>query len=596
MGRIPPEDLAAVRTQIPIADVIGEHIALKGSETSMKGLCPFHQERTPSFNVNSTTNTFYCFGCEESGDVIDFIQQIEGEGFRWAVSFLADRYNITVSFDAEGDNGESTKKARLLKAHELAAKAYAYALKNDPEAQPARDQLTSRGFNVEDSITRFGCGYAPTNRSISQLLTSKGFTQEEITEAGLAHLHKGTLRDRFQGRLLWTIRNSFGKPIGFGARKLSDSDPIDAKFINTSETPIYKKSEVLFGLDLARKEITRTRQAIVVEGYTDVMAMHLAGKTNAVAACGTAFGQHHMYTLRRLVGDAGEVVFGFDDDEAGQKAARAAYRDFNSELRRLSSLPRSGGLDPDDLRRAKGDAALQEFVENRVPLSEAVILTVVEHMPQETPEDRIAALDAALTYLNDISDQLVRHEYAVKVARLLHFNPAQVESRITPTSGPEEGESSSQQVQAAVKPDWVEKEALRVFAQSEEIARKHFADWDLDLKFHQSASSAALAILRKGLSAPREGGLAWPLHLKNLCRDDSEVRLIAALTASSLPVAVDAAGPYADELMARLEQLGHERTLDALKEKIASASTSEDRGAALRQLMAHQRQMKKDNT
>lgn len=594
MGRIPPEDLEAVRSQIPIADVIGEHIALKGSETSMKGLCPFHQERTPSFNVNSTTNTFHCFGCEESGDVIDFIQQIEGEGFRWAVSFLADRYNIPVTFDAEDDNSESTKKTRLFKAHELAAKAYAHTLKHDPEAQPARDQLTSRGFDVDDAITRFGCGYAPTGRSISQLLTSKGFTHEEITEAGLAHLHQGTLKDRFRGRLVWTIRNSFGKPIGFGARKLSDSDPIDSKFINTSETPIYKKSEVLFGLDLARKEITRTRQAIVVEGYTDVMAMHLAGKTNAVAACGTSFGQHHMYTLRRLVGDAGEVVFGFDDDEAGQKAARAAYRDFNSDLRRLSALPRSGGLDPDDLRRAKGDAALQEFVENRVPLSEAVILAVVEHMPQETPEDRIAALDATLPYLNDISDPLVRHEYAVKVARLLHFNPAQIESRISPTAAaPEERDPGTSQVQAAVKPDWVEKEVLRVFAQSEEIAREHFADWDLDLKFRQSASGTALAILRKGLSTPGEGGLAWPLRLKEVCADGDEVRLIAALTASPLPVAVESARPYVEELMSRLDRLGHARTLDELKEKIAASSTSEERGAALRQLMAYQRQTKK---
>lgn len=592
MGRIPPDDLEAVRTQIPIADVIGEHIALKGSETSMKGLCPFHQERTPSFNVNATTQTFYCFGCEESGDVIDFIQHIEGEGFRWAVTFLADKYGIPVHFDAE-DDSEKTNKSRLIEAHELAAQAYAHALLHDPEAEPARTLLAERGFDLEEAVARFGCGYAPTHRSMSKLLTSKGFTPEEITEAGLAHTYGGSLKDRFHGRLLWTIRNSFGKPIGFGARKLRDSDTQPGKFINTSETPIYKKSEVLFGLDLARREITRTRQAIVVEGYTDVMALHLAGHTNTVAACGTAFGQHHMHTLRRLVGEAGEVVFGFDDDEAGQKAARASYRDFSSSLRRLSALPRSQGMDPDDLRQAQGNEALQKLVANRVTLAKAVILLVIEQMPTETPEDRIAALDAALPYLNDIADPLVRNEYATEVASLLRFNAAQVQSRLAPTNRDENMDQSEGQSQPALKPEWAEKEVLQVFAQSEAAARKYLTDWDIDLKFTQSASLTAIDVLREGLSTPREGGLAWALHLKKVCSDEKESRLVTALTTTALPVSPADADLYVEELLARLDQQGERRTVEELKEKIAKAASPAERTAALNQLMAHQKQSAK---
>lgn len=589
MGRIPPEDLETIRATIPITEVIGEHIALKGSATSMKGLCPFHQERTPSFNVNATTGTYHCFGCDESGDVIDFIQHIEGEGFRWAVTFLADKYNVQVSFDAEDDEPNKPKKSRLIEAHELAQRAYGHALLNDPDAEPARALLTKRGFDVEEAVTRFGCGYAPTARSVSQLLSKKGFTQDEILEAGLAYLDKGSLRDRFQGRLLWAIRNSFGKPIGFGARKLRDNDRTPGKFINTAETPIYKKSEVLFGLDLARKEITRTRQAIVVEGYTDVMAMHLAGFSNTVAACGTAFGSHHMYTLRRLVGDAGEVVFSFDDDEAGQKAAQAAYRDFNSTLRRLSALRLGEGMDPDDLRQVQGDQALRDLMDNRATLAAAVIQMVVSQMPQESPEDRIAALDAVLPYLNDITDSLVRHEYSAKVAQTLRFDATQVESRVTPTVSPlEQGEDSPQQ--KTVKPEWVEKEVLRVFAQSEEIAREYLADWEIDLKFNHAVSDTAIDTLRKGLSSTREGGLAWPLHLKSVSTSDDEARLVAALTASALPISVDDARPYVDELLARLDQQGHKRTVEDLKAKIANASTPDERAGALRQLMAYQRQ------
>lgn len=591
MGKIPPEDLEAIRTKIPIEEVIGEHIALKAAGTSMKGLCPFHQERTPSFNVNTTTNHFYCFGCEESGDVIDFIQKIEGEGFRWSVKFLADQYNIPVHFDAE-DDGAHSNKTRLIEAHELAGRAYSWALRNDPDAQPARDLLTTRGFDVETSVTQFGCGYAPKSRSVSALLQSKGFSREEIIEAGLGYERGGTLTDRFQDRLLWTIRNSFGKPIGFGARKLHESDPVSGKFINTSETPIYKKSTVLYALDLARKNITRERQVFVVEGYTDVMAMHLAGFTNTVASCGTAFTADHLNTLRRLVGDAGEIVFAFDDDTAGKKAATTAYREFNKSLRRLSALPQNQGLDPDELRQAHGNEALQSLVSKRTTLAEAVILMVIQQMPQESPEDRVATLDTVIPYLNDISDPMVRHEYTSKVASLLRFNPAQVEGRLKPTQSAA-GAFHARQPQTAVQPEWIEKEVLQVFAQDEALAREYLADWEIDLKFSQTASEKTIDLIRRGLSNPRHDGLAWPLHLKQIASSDAENRLVAALTATSLPVTLADAQSYVDELLIRLDRQESQRVVDSLKAKIANATSPAERSTALKQLMAHQRQVAK---
>lgn len=590
MGRIPAEDLEAVRTKIPIADVIGEHVALKPSGASMKGLCPFHQEKTPSLNVNTTTNHFYCFGCSESGDAIDFIQKIEGETFRWAVRFLADQYNIPIHFDAEDDETK-TNRSRLIAAHEIATNAYAYALRHDPDAQPARDLLTQRGFDIEQAITQFSCGYAPTSRTLNQLLTNKGFTPTEIAEAGLAYDRYGHLTDRFQNRLLWTIRNSFGKPIGFGARRLDDNDPVPGKFINTSETPIYKKSQVLYGLDIARKEITRTRQAFVVEGYTDVMAMHLAGLTNTVAACGTAFTNEHLQTLRRLVGDAGEIVFAFDDDAAGQKAAQTAYRDFNQSLRRLSALPQSQGWDPDELRQHSGDEAIQDLVKNRVTLAEAVIMMSIQQMPQETPEDRIAALDTVLPYLNDITDPILRHEYARKVASVLRFNPAQVEARLQPTRVHAVSHPHDAQPASAIKPEWIEKEVLQVFAQNEALAKEYLSDWEIDLKFSQSASVTAIDLIRTAISTPCEGGLAWPLHIRAMCTSEYETQLISVLTASSLPVATDSANAYVDELLLRLDQQENQRTVDELKTKIANAATSEERSMALQQLMAHQKQV-----
>lgn len=589
MGRISEDDLATVRTTIPIAEVISEHVALKGAATSMKGLCPFHQERTPSFNVNTVTNTFHCFGCEESGDVIDFIQKIEGEGFRWAVQYLADAYNLPVHFDT--DDASKTKNTRLIEANVVAADAYGYALLHDPDAEPARNLLTSRGFDIQEAVTQFGCGYAPTSRSIAQLLSRRGFTAEEIVEAGLARQRSGQLVDYFHGRLLWTIKNSFGKPVGFGGRRVRDDDPLEAKFINTPETTVYKKSAILYGLDLARKEITRLRQAIVVEGYTDVMAMHLAGQHNVVASCGTAFTSEHMHALRRLVGQAGEIVFGFDDDTAGQKAAQEVYREHNTALRRLSALPPSNGLDPDELRQTEGDQALHSLVHQRTTLAASVIFSVLDQAPHSTPEDRVAALDSVVPYLNDVSDDLVRHEYIRRVASRLRFNVSGVTARVQPVR--EDTSSQSNAPDDAPPSAYGEKEILQVFAQVEEVAREHLSSWDIDLRFDKPASHQVLTLIRKGLAAPRTDGLAWPLHLRSLCATDQETQLLTSLITAPIPVTTAHAAPYVEELLQRLDQTSHQRTLDTLRQKITEASSDEERNAALKQLMAHQRQAAK---
>ena len=274
---------------------------------SQKGLCPFHDEKTPSFNVNPARGSFHCFGCQEGGDVIAFLMKIDGLSFMETVERLAEKYGVELKReegDVRDDRPRGPARGKLIEAHRVAQDYYAEQLLT-PEAQQARQFLTERGFDGAAAET-FGLGFAPRDGdALFKHLRSRGFTQEEIVTGGLAALSQrgGSPYDRFRGRLLWPIREASGETIGFGARRIFDDDRIDAKYLNTSETPIYKKSTVLYGIDLARRNMARSAQAVVVEGYTDVMACHLAGVGTAVASCGTAFGDDHAKVLRRFMAD-----------------------------------------------------------------------------------------------------------------------------------------------------------------------------------------------------------------------------------------------------------------------------------------------------
>ena len=370
-GRIRDDDIAEVREKARIDDVVSGYVTLKrAGGGSLKGLCPFHDEKTPSFNVNPARQFFHCFGCGEGGDVISFLMKVDGLTFTESVERLADKFGVQLrreDGDDEPVRPRGPARGRLIEAHKVAQQFYAEQLAG-PDAVVARQFLHERGFDQSAAAT-FGVGFAPRDgEALVRHLRGRRFSDEESVAAGLVALGRSHY-DRFRGRLVWPIREANGDTIGFGARRIFDDDRIEAKYLNTSETAIYKKSQVLYGIDLARTAMKDSQQAVVVEGYTDVMACHLAGVKTAVASCGTAFGQDHARVLRRFLGDhdttSGEVIFTFDGDSAGQKAAMKVLDSDQVFASQTYVAVAPEGMDPCDLRLKEGDEAVRELVASR---------------------------------------------------------------------------------------------------------------------------------------------------------------------------------------------------------------------------------------
>ncbi|MGW7354718.1 DNA primase, partial [Streptomyces sp. NPDC054784] len=422
-GRINDEDVKAVRNAVPIDAVVSEYLQLRNAGGgNLKGLCPFHDEKSPSFTVSPSKGLYHCFGCQEGGDTLDFVMKVDHLSFSEAVERLAAQAGITLRYE-EGGYGRASQqgeRTRLVEAHRVAARFYVEQLEG-PEAEVGRRFLAERGFD-QDAAAHFGVGYAPAGWDhLVRFLRGKGFSDKEMVLSGLAQESRsGRPIDRFRGRLLWPIRDITGEVVGFGARRLRDDDN-GPKYLNTPETAIYHKSQVLYGIDLAKREIAKAGRAVVVEGYTDVMACHLAGVTGAIATCGTSFGGDHVKILRRLLMDnsRSQVVFTFDGDAAGQKAALRAFEDDQKFAARTSIAVSPGGMDPCELRLAKGDEAVRELVEGRTPLFEFAIRSAVEQHDLDTAEGRSAALEEAAPIVARIKDTAIQHEHAVRLAGLL---------------------------------------------------------------------------------------------------------------------------------------------------------------------------------
>ncbi|WUH96649.1 DNA primase [Spirillospora sp. NBC_00431] len=424
-GRIRNEDIALVRERSSIADVIGEYLQLRGAGGgNLKGLCPFHDEKSPSFNVTPSRGLYFCFGCEAGGDVIKFVQEIEHLSFTEAVERLAAQAGVQLRYEDGGGRGprqDGGRRARLVEAHKAAAEYYAERL-GSPDGAIGRTFLSERGFEQADA-DRFGVGFAPREwEGLVRHLRARGFADADIVAGGLAKEGRRGPMDRFRGRLMWPIRDLSGDVIGFGARKLYEDDD-GPKYLNTPESPLFHKGSVLYGADLAKKEIARRRQAVVVEGYTDVMACHLAGVPTAIATCGTAFGDDHIKVLRRLLMDQdefrGEVIFTFDGDSAGRKAALRAFDDEQKFVSQTFVAIQPDGLDPCDLRIRHGDAAVRDLVASRLPLFEFAVRSAIEQHDLDTVEGRLSALDAAAPVVAAIKDRSRRHMYAVNLDRWL---------------------------------------------------------------------------------------------------------------------------------------------------------------------------------
>ncbi|MGC4174920.1 DNA primase [Demequina sp.] len=435
-GTINRDDIAAVRERAPIEEIIGQHVALKSAGVgSLKGLCPFHDERSPSFTVRPAVGRWHCFGCGEGGDVIEFVMRLDGLPFAEAVEYLADRAGVTLRYEAGGARSGPAPglRKRLIEAHRVAQSFYAEQLASD-EARTGRDFLRERGFD-RAAAEQFGVGYAPKGwSSLTDHLRKSGFTEDELKASGLVSEGQRGVYDRFRGRLVWPIREVTGDVIGFGARRLYEDDQ-GPKYLNTPETQLYKKATVLYGLDLAKGAIRGERTTVVVEGYTDVMACHLAGVTNAVATCGTAFGEDHVKMVRRLMGDTTQlkvgatgarVIFTFDGDEAGQNAALKSFNLDGQFLAQTFVAVDPNGEDPCEIRQRHGDAAVVSLMANPVPLFEFVIKASLASHNLATPEGRVAALRASAPVVAGIRDAALRPEYARKLAGWLGMEPEQV--------------------------------------------------------------------------------------------------------------------------------------------------------------------------
>lgn len=424
-GRIKDEDIALVRERTPIADVIGEYLQLRSAGGgSLKGLCPFHDEKSPSFNVTPAKNLFYCFGCGEGGDVISFVQQIDSLSFAEAVESLARQTGIVLRYEEGGRSSsrrDEGKRQRLLDAHKAAGEFYSEQLLS-PGAVAGRRFLDERGFNRVHA-EQFGMGYAPAGwQNLTDHLRRKGFTDAEIIEGGLASQGRRGAYDRFRNRLLWPVREVTGEVVGFGARKL-DPEEDGPKYLNSPESPIFHKGRLLYGLDLAKREISKQGKAVIVEGYTDVMACHEAGVTTAVATCGTSFGEDHLKILRRMLlgrsNQGSKVVFTFDGDKAGQKAAVRAFAEEHGFTSETLVAVQPDGLDPCDLRLQQGPQAVMDLVEGATPLYQFMIRNIIEGYDLSSAEGRIAALDAAAPVVASIRDEGVRLDYGKNLDRWL---------------------------------------------------------------------------------------------------------------------------------------------------------------------------------
>ncbi len=423
-GRIRDEDIALVREKSAIDEVVGEYLQLRNAGGgSLKGLCPFHDEKTPSFNVTPARGLWYCFSCAEGGDVIKFVEKIDNLSFVESVERLAARAGIDLRYEQGGQvpGREHSQRRRLLEAHTAAAEFYAERL-STPDAAPGRAFLAERGFALSDAV-HFGVGYAPAEwEGLTRHLRGRGFTEQELLTGGLASQGRRGAMDRFRGRLMWPIRDLTGDVIAFGARKLNP-DEDGPKYLNTPETPLFRKSTVLYGADLAKREIAQRRQAVIVEGYTDVMACHLAGVRTAVATSGTSFGDGHIKILRRLLMDAdqfrGEVIFTFDGDAAGQRAALRAFDLEEHFVTQTFVAVQPDGLDPCDLRLKQGDGAVRDLIARRLPVFEFAIRSELAKHNLDTNEGRLAALDAAARIIGRIKDRGLRDRYAVSLDRWL---------------------------------------------------------------------------------------------------------------------------------------------------------------------------------
>lgn len=626
-GLIRRADVDLVRERARLDEVVGEHVTLRTAGMgSMKGLCPFHDEKTPSFHVRPQLGYWHCFGCGEGGDVISFVQKISHLSFVEAVEMLAGRYGVQLHYEDSGRGGgdrpDFGTRRRLLDAHAIAEEFYREQLEA-PASDVGRRFLEERGFD-RAAAERFGVGFAPEGwDAITSVLRRRGFTEPELVASGLVSQGQRGVYDRFRGRLVWPIRDITGATIGFGARRLLESDQ-GPKYLNTPETAIYRKSQVLYGLDLARKEIAKQHRVVVVEGYTDVMAAHLAGVPTAVASCGTAFGEEHVKIVRRVMGDmnpsaglrlnadgrglGGEVIFTFDGDAAGQKAALRAFEEDQRFVAQTFVAVEPSGMDPCDLRMARGDAAVVDLIESRRPLFEFAIRSAIAQVDLETIEGQVAALRMAAPVVAGIRDRAMRPEYARRLAGWLGMDESTVLRAVHEAArsagapprharpAPEEpapgaaGEGSADPAPAAVRLSdvvgrrdpvgQVEVQSLAVMLQAPQLLPAQRVGALPDDSFHVPALQGVWDVMLAAGTLPDAvaGTLSPARYLEQVLEIAGETVRPLILEITSLPLPArdeESLQRLGESLMGRLTELSITREYSVLKQRLRRTDPSD---------------------
>ncbi len=587
-GRIRDDDIAAVREKATIEDVVSGYVTLRNAGGgSLKGLCPFHDEKSPSFHVTPSRNFFHCFGCQEGGDVIAFLMKIDGLTFVESVERLADKYGVQLRREEGGgpdDRPKGPQRRRLIEAHAVAQEFYAARLAG-PEALQGRQFLTGRGFD-QASAAHFGVGFAPRDgEALWQHLRERKFTLDEAVAAGLVAVGRGPY-DRFRGRLLWPIRETSGDTIGFGARRIFDDDKIEAKYLNTPETPIYKKSQVLYGVDLARRDMARTSQAVIVEGYTDVMACHLAGVTTAVATCGTAFGDEHAKVLRRLLADheefRGEMIFTFDGDAAGQKAALKVFQGDQQYVAQTYVAVAPDGMDPCDLRIQAGDAAVRELIATRQPLYRFVLAHVVGRYDLDRADSRVDALREAARLVASVRDKSKVDAFARELAALVGVDPeeARTEVRRAASRGSRPDPRPTAVEEEAARPTrrelpnlrdprfGIERETLKLVLQHPLAIGRTTADIGANDFTHPTYRAVWTLVEAAGGPAAGDGDPGWVSKVRDAATEPEVVSAVSALAVEPIPATHEPDASYVAHHVFRLLELTALRRIAEVKSRL----------------------------
>ena len=590
-GRIRDEDIALVRERARIDEVIEQHVTLRNAGGgSRKGLCPFHDEKSPSFNVTPSRGMYYCFGCGAGGDVFTFLKEVEGITFTEAVERLAVKVGVELRY-VDGQSGprrDPNQRARLIEANRRAAAYFVEQLTAASEARVGRQFLTDRGFGRE-SAERFGVGFAPRGgESLLAHLRAAGFSDDELVKAGLVAQNARGAYDRFRGRLIWPIRDAAGDVVGFGARRLFDDDRIEAKYLNTPETQIYKKSQVLYGVDLARRPISRASQAVVVEGYTDVMACHEAGVTTAIATCGTACGAEPARVLRRLRLDhdefRGEVIFTFDGDEAGQKAAMRAFEGDQQFVAQTYVAVERDGLDPCELRLQQGDAAVRELIAKRVPLYRFVLANVARKYDLDRADQRVDATAEAAQLVSAIRDRSKIESFAREIASTLGVDVDDVRAHVrrnSQSAAPQRAAATTRSAESDVPSLGEERfsderELLQAIVQYPQVAGDQIDGLDADDFMHPTARSV-WELIEKDRPTPQSDS-AWGARLRDAAHDDATRSVIAALATQPLRTQGEVTEPLMTALVARVQELTTRRRIHELKSRLQRTNPVDEAG------------------